>query len=41
VEEDEDKKDLYLMEGMEEVIVEADEGDLLILKRTLSGLKGG
>jgi len=28
------------MEGMEDVIEEADEGDLLILRRTLSGLKG-
>ena len=39
-EEEEEEKDLCLMEGMEEVIEEADEGDLLVLRRTLSSLKG-
>ena len=40
MEEEEEEKDLCLMEGMEEVIEQADEGDLLVLRRTLSGLKG-
>ena len=40
MEEEEEEKDLCLMEDMEEVIEEADEGDLLVLRRTLSGLKG-
>ena len=40
VEEEEEEKELCLMEGMEGVIEDADEGDLLVLRRTLSGLKG-
>ena len=40
VQEEEEKKDLCLMEGVEEVVEEADEGDLLVLRRTFSGLKG-
>jgi len=40
VEEEGEEKDLCLMEGMEEVIEEANEEDFLVLRRTLSGLKG-
>jgi len=40
VEEGEEEKDLCLMEGVEEVIKAVDEGDLLVLRRTSSGLRG-
>jgi len=40
VEEEEQEKDMYLMEGIEEVVEEANEGELLVLRRALSGLKG-
>ena len=37
--EEEKQEDLYLIEGMEEVVEEADKGELFILRRALSGLK--
>jgi len=40
VEKEEQRKDLCLVEGMEEVVEEADEGELLVLRRALSDLKG-
>jgi len=40
VEEKEQEKDLCLIEGMEEVVEEANQGELLVLRRALSGLKG-
>ena len=40
VEEEEHEKNLCLMEGMKEVVEEANEGELLLLRRALSGLKG-
>ena len=40
VEEEEQKKDLCLIEGMDEVVEEPDKGELLVLRRALSGLKG-
>ena len=38
--EEEQEKDLCLAEGIEEVVEEADEGELFILRRALRGLKG-
>ena len=38
--EEDQEKNLCLVEGMEEVIEEADEGELLVLRRALSALKG-
>ena len=40
MEEEEQERDLCLIKGIEEVEEEVDKGDLLILRRTLSGLKG-
>ena len=40
MEKDEQEKDLCLKNSIEEVVEEAEEGDLLVLRRTLSGLKG-
>jgi len=40
VEEEEQEKNLYFMEGIEAVVEEANEGKLLVLRRTLSGFKG-
>ena len=39
VEEEEQDKGLYFMEGIKEVVEETDEGELLVLRRTLSGLR--
>ena len=39
-EEEENEKEVHLMECEEEYVEEADEGELLVLRRTLSGLKG-
>ena len=39
MEEEEQEKNLCLVKGMEEVMEEADEGELLVLRRALIGLK--
>ena len=39
-EKEESEKEVHLMECEEECVEEADEGELLVLRRTLSGLKG-
>ena len=36
----EEDKEVYFMEEQEDVVEEADEGELLVLRRALSGLKG-
>ena len=40
VEEEEQERGLCLVESMKEVVEEEDEGDLLVLRRTLSGSRG-
>ena len=40
VDEEEQENDLCLIEGMKEVVEEVDEGELIVLRRALSGLKG-
>ena len=39
-EEEESEKAVHLMDCEEECVEEADEGELLVLRRSLSGLKG-
>jgi len=41
VNKEEEDREFYLMEEQEEVVEEADEGKLLVLRRAFSGLKGG
>jgi len=40
VKEEEQDKDLCFMEGIEKVVKKPNEGELLVLRRTLSGLNG-